>query len=98
MPFSESDPPLPPGYSPEQVLGHRGSVWVLRARRGGEPVVLRLDTTGATDEGLAELAVLSAVDHPGVAPLIDYGALNGGGRFLSRRWLEGEDLLAWVRG
>jgi serine/threonine protein kinase len=80
------------------VLGHRGPVWVLRAHRGGEGLVLRLDTTGDTREGLAELAVLSAVDHPGVAPLIDYGPLASGGRYLARRWVDGEDLLTWARG
>src|SRR5262245_52912571 len=90
-------PPLPPGYSLEQTLGHRGSVWVLRARKAGEPVVLRLETA-ETREGLAELAVLSALDHPGVAALLDYGPLPDGGRFLARRWVAGEDLLSWARG
>ena len=98
MSLPESDLLLPPGYALEQVLGNRGSVWVLRARRGSERVVLRLDTTGSTQEGLAELAVLSAVDHLGVAALIDYGPLLGGGRYIARRWLDGEDLLTWARG
>ncbi len=71
---------------------------MLRASKGGETVVLRLDTTGNTQEGLAELAVLSAVDHPGVAPLIDYGPLAAGGRFLARRWVDGEDLQIWAKG
>src|SRR6185369_13003696 len=56
------------------------------------------DETGETQEGLAELAVLSAVDHSGVAPLIDHGPLPGGGRFLARRWVSGDDLLAWAKG
>jgi transcriptional regulator with GAF, ATPase, and Fis domain len=47
---------------------------------------------------LAELAVLSAVEHPGVASLIDYGPLPDGGRFLARRWVPGQDLLAWSKG
>jgi len=94
----ESEPLVPAGYSQDAVLGHRGSVWVLRARRGEDEVALRLDTTSNSREGLAELAVLSAVDHPGVAPLIDYGPLSSGGRYLARRWVEGEDLLSWARG
>jgi transcriptional regulator with GAF, ATPase, and Fis domain len=69
---------------------------VLRADRGSDQVVLRLDTNGNTREGLAELAVLSAVDHPGVSALIDYGSLASGGRYLARRWVEGEDLLTWA--
>ncbi len=98
MPLSETDLALPSGYTLERVLGHRGSVWVLQAQRGGTPVVLRLDSSGATQEGLAELAVLSAVDHPGVAALIDHGPLPEGGRFLARRWVPGDDLLSWSKG
>ncbi len=59
-------------------------------------MALRLDETPEAREGLAELAVLSALDHAGVAALIDYGPLVQGGRYLARRWIEGEDLLAWA--
>jgi transcriptional regulator with GAF, ATPase, and Fis domain/tetratricopeptide (TPR) repeat protein len=88
---------LPPGYALEQVLGRRGDVWVTRARRGPETVVLRLDASPESREGLAELAVLAAVDHPGVAGLIDYGPLPQGGRYLARIWVAGSDLLSWAR-
>jgi transcriptional regulator with GAF, ATPase, and Fis domain/tetratricopeptide (TPR) repeat protein len=94
----DSMPSLPAGYALDEVLGHRGSVWVLRARRGEERVVLRLEEGAESRESLAELAVLSAIDHPGVAPLLDYGALDGGGRYLARRWMSGSDLLAWSKG
>src|SRR5262245_35220970 len=94
----ETEPILPPGYVQDRVLGRRGGVWVLQAHKGGERVALRLGSGGAAAEGLAELAVLAAVDHPGVAPLIDYGPLTGGGRYLARRWIEGQDLLAWGHG
>ncbi|HEX6885587.1 MAG TPA: sigma 54-interacting transcriptional regulator [Planctomycetota bacterium] len=70
---------------------------MIRARRGSELVALRLETA-ETREGLSELAVLSAVDHPGVASLLDYGPLADGGRFLARRWIPGQDLLGWARG
>src|SRR5262245_1747683 len=95
---TESDILLPPGYSRGVVLGRRAGIRVLRAQRGTESVVLRLEESGATSEGLAELAVLSALDHPGVAPLVDYGPLQDGGRWLARRWIDGEDLVTWARG
>jgi hypothetical protein len=98
MPELKSDLLLPPGYALDEVLGHRGQVWVLRAQAAGRAVVLRLDSGGETREGLAELAVLSAVDHPGVAALSDYGTLPDGTRFLARRWIDGQDLLSWARG
>jgi transcriptional regulator with GAF, ATPase, and Fis domain/tRNA A-37 threonylcarbamoyl transferase component Bud32/tetratricopeptide (TPR) repeat protein len=88
---------LPPGYSQELVVGHREGVWVLKARRGEAFVALRLETSVDAREGLAELAVLSAVEHPGVASLVDYGPGPEGGRFLARRWIEGEDLATWAR-
>ena len=44
---------LPAGYVQDRVLGQRGTVWVIRARRGTELVVLRLDTSGETREGLS---------------------------------------------
>src|SRR5262245_40372564 len=98
MPPTDSNLVLPAGYALDRVLGQRGSVRGLRAKRGEVPVVLRLDETRDTQEGLAELAVLSAVDHPGVAALIDHGPLSGGGRYLARRWVQGEDLLTWAKG
>ncbi|NOT31529.1 MAG: serine/threonine protein kinase, partial [Planctomycetes bacterium] len=98
MPLAESNLLLPAGYTLDRVLGNRGSVWVLRALKGDRRVVLRLDTTRETQEGLAELAVLSAVDHPGVGALIDHGPLPGGGHFLARHWVDGEDLATWARG
>jgi serine/threonine-protein kinase len=94
---AECDILLPPGYRLERTLGNRGSLWVVRARREGDDVALRLETA-ATRESLAELAVLAAVEHPGVAGLIDYGPLAGGGHYLARRWVPGDDLTRWARG
>jgi len=72
-------------------------VQAIRSERG-EEVVLRLDRGTAEAEDLAELAVLAAVEHPGIAGLVDHGALSGGGRFLARAWIGGVDLLAWAEG
>ena len=88
---------LPPGYTFEADLGRRAGVRVVRARRGaraGTSVLLRMEP-GAGAEGLAELAVLAAVNHPGIARLVDHGPLPGGGRYLARLWIEGEDLRLW---
>lgn len=93
-------PTLPPGYQAEELLRSREQVWVLRARlaRDGreESVLLRLDTSPRAAEGLAELAVLAAVEHPGIAHLIDHGPLPGGGLFVARDWVEGQNLAAWA--
>ena len=91
-------PALPGGYQALEVLSRREGVWVLRARRADaeEPVLLRLDCTEGSSEGLTELAVLAAVEHPGIAELLDHGPLPGGGRFVARRWVEGRDLGTWA--
>ena len=80
-------PALPGGYQALEVLSRREGVWVLRARRADaeEPVLLRLDCTEGSSEGLTELAVLAAVEHPGIAELLDHGPLPGGGRFVALR-------------
>ncbi len=93
-------PNLPPGYRAEALLSQRAGIWVLRASRneaaGERSVLLRLDKSEGAAEGLAELAVLAAVEHPGIAGLIDHGALPGGGRFIARDWVEGHDLATWA--
>lgn len=69
--------------------GPRREVW--RAERDGEPVLLRLEW-GEGGQDLGELAVLAAIDHPGLARLVDHGAWGDGGRYLARAWIEGRDL------
>jgi len=71
---------------------------VARALFRGAPVVVRLEATGEDLERRAELAVLAAVDHPGLARLVDHGSLSNGGAFLVRSWVEGQDLATWARG
>ena len=88
--------PLPRGYVLEERLGRRAGVEVLRARRGAQEVLLRLDAGGGESE--AELSVLAEVRHPGIAPLVDHGPLEGGGTYVARAWVAGADLLRWSAG
>jgi transcriptional regulator with GAF, ATPase, and Fis domain/tetratricopeptide (TPR) repeat protein len=84
-------PQLPAGYQPRRVLTRARAVTVLEAERDGQRVSLRLDP-GAAVEARAELAVLAEVEHPGIARLVDHGALAGGGVYLARAWVEGAPL------
>ncbi len=62
-------------------------------------MVVRVAPLEEALENLAELAVLAAVDHPGLARLIDHGSLaRGTGSYVMRTWVEGRDLLAWSAG
>lgn len=45
-------------------------------------------------EAQAELAVLTATDYPGLAPVLDHGPLSGGGTYVARAWVEGAPLSA----
>jgi serine/threonine-protein kinase PknK len=91
---------LPPGYEFLRVLSERPSgTWVALALRDSRPVVVRVDPGGASRERLAELALLASVEDPGLAPLVDHGALPGGrGAWLARGWISGQDLTEWVQG
>ena len=98
-----SDPPptnLPEGYSEWQWLtAARQGARVARASWRGRPVAVRIAPAGTNAERRAELAVLAAVDHPGLARLVDHGSLAGdGGDFVARTWIEGSDLAAWAEG
>jgi serine/threonine protein kinase len=68
------------------VLGHRGPVWVLRAPGGSPWSSARYD--GPHAGGLASSPCLGRRPRH---------RLPSGGRFLARRWVEGEDLLTWAR-
>jgi len=83
-------PSLPPGYREVAELAQRPGVRVVHASHGEREVALRLETSG--EESLAELAVLATVQHPGLARLVDHGALADGGRFLAREWVVGRQL------
>jgi serine/threonine-protein kinase PknK len=87
---------LPPEYGFEAWLRSGDQGLVLRASLRGESVVVRVDPArGADPERQTELAVLARLTHPGLARLIDHGTLPGErGTFVTRSWIEGEDLLA----
>jgi len=98
---SDLEEALPRGYRLVRVLSRRAGTRVVLAVHEGREVVVRLEERGG--EALAELAVLAAVDHPGLARAVDHGALPGaadgpdgaraaGGRFLAREWIEGVEL------
>ena len=99
MTLSQLDQLLPPpGFEVLQDLGSRSGLRVLHATKDGVEVLLRLAADGeGLDEGQAELAVLAVVDHPGLARLVEHGRLPGGGSFVARHWVPGQDLLAWSR-
>ena len=97
-PETAAPPPLPAGYRMVEVLRRRPGLWVVHARRGEEDVLLRLERGAGAREGEAELAVLGTVDHAGLARLVDHGALPGGGRYVARQFVPGEDLERWSRG
>ena len=91
---------LPPGYLLVADLTPGGAPHrVVRALRGETDVILRLDPGLGLEERLAELAVLGAVSHPGLARLLDHGTLPGGkGAYVARSWVEGRELGAWAEG
>ena len=109
-PASLATAALPPGYAPLAELRCDGMTRVVRARFEGEERLLRMESSGGT-EARAELAVLAALDHPGIAPVRDHGPLGRGegrgetqedglseGLFVARTWIPGQDLLAWSEG
>jgi len=84
-------PQLPPGYHFLETLASRPEATVVLAELDGEKVVVRLEPAGTTGESRAELAVLAAVRHPGLARLLDHGRI-GDSRFVTRSFVEGRML------
>jgi Nif-specific regulatory protein len=91
-------PTLPPGYTDPVVLARRGDAVVLRAHWRGEPVLLRISSQASLAETTSELAVLAAIDHPGLSKLLDHGESPAGTTWVARRWIDGQDLSTWARG
>ncbi|MFT5292312.1 MAG: serine/threonine protein kinase/tetratricopeptide (TPR) repeat protein, partial [Planctomycetota bacterium] len=94
--------PLPEGYTLLEVLRRDEQTQVVRALYRGDERLLRMDASSGL-EARAELAVLAAVDHPGIAPVLDHGSLGSSldrdvGLFVARAWIPGQDLLAWSKG
>jgi transcriptional regulator with GAF, ATPase, and Fis domain/tetratricopeptide (TPR) repeat protein len=89
---------LPEGYECLQSLGEEGEARVLHARGPEGDVVLRLGGDSERSQDLAELAVLAAVDVPGLARLVDFGHLSATGEaWTARTWIEGVELGEWAR-
>ncbi len=92
---SEPAVQLPAGYQLRRVLarGLQGTVAVCE--RQGQPVVVRMVPAlpGSARNALAELRVLSGLEHPQLARLVDHGlAPMPGELFLARSWIEGQTL------
>lgn len=56
----------------------------------GTPVALKVHDRD--DDGRQEIARLAALDHPGVAGLVDHGVTDDGVVWLALRWVEGRTL------
>jgi hypothetical protein len=66
-------PPYVPGYAVDGPLGANGTVWAGREEVTGTPVALRLlplEDPAARERARREVALLTAVDHPHVLPLL----------------------------
>ena len=97
-PATVKTPPLPLDARAVATLSRRPGVLVVRAIDGaGRDLVLRLEEHAGA-ETLAELAVLAAVDHEGLARLESFGPLASGGCFVARPYEEGEPLGEWAKG
>lgn len=95
---------LPPGYRGLRERTRPGATARLieaeRIDAAGVPqrVALRLQPVAAAGEALAELAVLAALDRPGLARLVDFGVAPGGAIYVARSWVAGDELAAWAKG
>ncbi len=92
-------PELPEGYRLKAILQEGQAGTVLRALRpDGTDCVLRVERGSAGVQLSSELAVLAQVDHPGIAKLLDHGTLPGGGVYVAREWVEGQEFEVWSAG
>ncbi|MCC7012853.1 MAG: sigma 54-interacting transcriptional regulator [Planctomycetes bacterium] len=90
---------LPAGYRLLRDRSRPGAAErLIEAESAGRRVALRLSPGLGGAELRSELAVLSAIAHPGLAALLDYGPLAAGGSYVAREWVDGRDLGDWARG
>lgn len=85
-------PELPRQFDAIHELTSARGTWLYRARREGRDVVVRVAEGSGGTEALAELAVLAAVEHPGLARLIEHGCLASGETYVVREWIPGQTL------
>ena len=99
----------PPGEGPDryrwlQALGEgaMGRVWLARDTVLDRDVALKEPKGGASSPAAKRLErearVLSRLDHPGIAALLDQGHLADGRPFFVMRQATGPDLGRWCRG
>jgi serine/threonine-protein kinase len=98
---AEPSPPVVAGFELLERVGAGGSAEVYRARgAGGGEVALKLLRPELADGELErrferERRLLSALVHPGIARLLDFGVAADGRPFLVLEWVAGEDLATW---
>lgn len=88
----------PRGHRWSELLGESSEAWVVRCRLGEREAVCRVDKPGSRGESRAELAVLAAVRHPGLASFLDHGRTPDGHPFVTREFVPGEPLQDWAAG
>ena len=91
-------PHFPPGFEALELLARNGASVTSRGRLDGKDVVLRLSPADDSKETLAELQVLAAVHHPGIATLVAHGTVaSSRQQFVARDWIVGDDFATWSR-
>ncbi len=90
-------------YRVDGVIGRGGMSTMYRATdvRLGRTVALKIMATDLADDAefrerfVDEARNTSAIDHPHIVPLYDFGDLDGS-LFLAMRYVEGDDLAALI--
>ena len=106
---AEEGAPIPDRIGPYRILreiGRGGMGRVFLAEQEGEEfrrrVALKvIDRPGAGPDTVRrfrdEVRILAALEHPGIARFFDGGRAPDGTWFLALEYVEGEDLLAYIR-
>ncbi|MBK7643871.1 MAG: sigma 54-interacting transcriptional regulator [Planctomycetes bacterium] len=93
MAESDLNMQVPEGYALLRVLAQGTQGTVMLCERGARPVVVRSIRAGAARDALAELRVLSALEHPQLARLVDHGLSRTPGEvYFARTWIDGHTL------
>ncbi len=81
------------GFTVDGAPRRGATATVFRAHRDGQTLAVKvLDDTTSTERFEREAAILASIDHPNVAPLLDFGTLANGQAYLVTPWVEGETL------
>jgi serine/threonine-protein kinase len=100
-----SDPPSVQRVGPYRLVrrlgvGGMGEVWYAHREDGHfrQSVALKLMLPGAASDVerfRREREILAALDHPGIARLVDGGIAGDGRPWMAVEYVEGEDLIRW---